>query len=93
MAHARRRPGYGQLGRGPDRGGPAAARERWPSQGPKRLELAGKGLNRPRTNLFRPRKARIAICWPAGVNSGQKTYMPAGEMSELIPTPHMSAGT
>jgi hypothetical protein len=49
-----------------------AVPKRWPSRGPRRPEPTGNGLTRPRTSLFRPREAKIAICRPEGVNSGQK---------------------
>jgi hypothetical protein len=55
--------------------------------------LTGKLLFRPRICEFRPEKARFDICRPIDVNSGRKTYMPAGGMPESTPAPHMSAGT
>jgi hypothetical protein len=71
----------------------AAAPKLQPSRGPRRPEPTGKGLTRPRTSLFRPKKAKIAICRPGGVNSGQKKIYAGREVPESTPGPHMLTGT
>jgi hypothetical protein len=50
-------------------------------------------LCRPRTCKFRLEKARIDICRPVGVISGQKIHMSARGVSESTPAPTISAAT
>jgi hypothetical protein len=56
--------GAGQAGRGREDGPHQARRSTGPAGAQKRPELAGNGLNRPRTNLFWPKKGQNR-CMPA----------------------------
>jgi hypothetical protein len=71
----------------------AGAPEHRPSRGPKFPEPTGKCLTQPRTSLLQPRKAKIAICRPEGVITGQKKIYAGWEVPESTPGPHMSAET